>query len=156
MPSEKYAARRGSIEDDMYLITACFTRAYPRWTSRLYRDFSRIFQEVRPISKTRNQLLLIQPHGITTYHVIDAEIVRGIWTLDVRVPAVIHLLPRHRQQRRILFHDRFRLPNERLALRHIGLAVNLRHERLEGGIVPIGVILWAVVRIPGVKIVRGI
>jgi hypothetical protein len=56
MPSEKYAARRGSLEDGMCLITACFTRAYPRWTSRPYMHFSLIFQEVRPISKTRNQL----------------------------------------------------------------------------------------------------
>src|SRR5438132_7244548 len=64
-------------------------------------------------------LLLIQPHGITPYHVIDTEIARGIWPLDVRVPAVIHLLPGHRQQRRILFDAGFRLPNERLALRCI-------------------------------------
>jgi hypothetical protein len=40
----------------MCLITACFTHAYPRWTSRPYMHFPLIFQEVRPISKTRNQL----------------------------------------------------------------------------------------------------
>src|ERR1051326_1646881 len=97
--------------------------------------------------------LLVQPHSITPYHVIDSEVARRIWPLDVPVPTVIHLLPGHREQRRILFKDGFRLPNERLALRRIGLAVDLRHEGLEGGIVPVRVILWTVVRIPGMEIV---
>ena len=50
----------------------------------------------------------------------------------------------------------FCLPNERLALRRIALAVDLWHEGLEGGIVPMRVILGTVVRIPGMKIIRGI
>src|SRR5712691_499885 len=58
MPSEKYAARRGSVEDGMRMITACFARAPQRCTSRTYMHFLLMFQEVRPISKTRNQLLV--------------------------------------------------------------------------------------------------
>src|SRR5262249_51422288 len=85
--------------------------------------------------------LFVQPHGITPYYVINAEIARRIWPLDVRVPTVIHLLPGHRQQWRILLDDGFRLPHERVALCRIGLAVDLRHEGLEGGIVPMRVIL---------------
>src|SRR6266702_2830766 len=56
MPSEKDAARRGSVEDGRRMITACFARASQRCTSRTYLHFLLIFQEVRPISKTRNQL----------------------------------------------------------------------------------------------------
>src|SRR5712692_6363510 len=58
MPSEKHAARRGSVEDGMRMITACFARASQRCTSRTYMHFLLIFQEVRPISKTRNQLII--------------------------------------------------------------------------------------------------
>src|SRR6266852_5960187 len=56
MPSEKYAARRGSVEDGRRMITACFARVPQRCTSRTYMHFLLMFQEVRPISKTRNQL----------------------------------------------------------------------------------------------------
>src|SRR2546425_991613 len=56
MSSEKYAACRGSVEDGMHMITACFARAPQRSTSRTYMYFLLIFQEVRPIRKTRNQL----------------------------------------------------------------------------------------------------
>src|SRR2546425_16113 len=56
MASEKYAARRGSVEDGMRLITACCARVPQRWTSRIYIHFLLMFQEVRLISKTRNQL----------------------------------------------------------------------------------------------------
>src|SRR5713101_1476937 len=56
MQSEKYAARRGSMEDGMHMITACFARASQGCTSRTYMHFLLIFQEVLPISKTRNQL----------------------------------------------------------------------------------------------------
>src|SRR5712691_8474821 len=58
MPSEKYTARRGSVEDGMRMITTCFARAPQRCTSRPYMHFLLMFQEVRPISKTRNQLLV--------------------------------------------------------------------------------------------------
>src|SRR5712691_11499564 len=61
MPSEKYAARRGSVEDGMRMITACFARAPQRCTSRTYMHFLLMFQEVRPISKTRNQLARYRP-----------------------------------------------------------------------------------------------
>src|SRR5215831_11172063 len=56
MPSEKYAARRGSVEDGMRMITACFARAPQRCTSRTYVHFLLMFQEVRLVRKTRNQL----------------------------------------------------------------------------------------------------
>jgi len=58
MPSEKYAARRGSVEDGMRMITACFARAPQRCTSRTYRHFLLVFHEVRSISKTCNQLTI--------------------------------------------------------------------------------------------------
>src|SRR5258706_6271522 len=38
------------------MITACFARAPQRGTSRIYMHFLLLFQEVRSISKTRNQL----------------------------------------------------------------------------------------------------
>src|SRR5229473_3385461 len=56
MPSEKCAARRASVEDGRRMITACCARAPQRCTSRTYMHFHLMFQEVRPISKTRNQL----------------------------------------------------------------------------------------------------
>src|SRR3977135_172828 len=59
MPSEKCAARRGSVEDGMRMITACFARAPQRCTSRTYRHFLLVFHEVRSISKTCNQLRLM-------------------------------------------------------------------------------------------------
>ena len=60
MPSKKYAARRGSVEDGMRMSTACFARAPLRWTSRIGMHFLLTFQEVRLISKTRNQLSVNQ------------------------------------------------------------------------------------------------
>jgi hypothetical protein len=56
VPSEKYAARRASVEDKMRMITACFARALKGWTSRICVHFLLTFQEVMLISKTRNQL----------------------------------------------------------------------------------------------------
>src|SRR5262252_9430431 len=44
--------------DAMRMRTACFARAPQRCTSRLSRHFLLTFQEVRPLSKTRNQLIL--------------------------------------------------------------------------------------------------
>jgi hypothetical protein len=40
------------------MITACFARALQSSTSRICVYFLLTFQEIRPISKTRNQLLL--------------------------------------------------------------------------------------------------
>src|SRR5713101_4987706 len=57
MPSEKCAARRASVEDGRRMVTACFARALQRGTSRTYMHFLLMFQEVRLISKTRNQLI---------------------------------------------------------------------------------------------------
>ena len=57
VPSEKYAARRGSMEDGIRMITACFARALQRCTSRICMHFLLMFQEVMPISKTRNQII---------------------------------------------------------------------------------------------------
>ena len=56
MPSEKYTARRGSMEDGMRMITACFARAPQRCPNRLSKHFLLTFQEVTPLRKTRNQL----------------------------------------------------------------------------------------------------
>src|SRR5262249_11552083 len=61
MPSEKYVARRGSREDGIRMITACCARAPQRCTSRTYMHFLLMFQEVRLIRKTRNQITLCQP-----------------------------------------------------------------------------------------------
>jgi peptide/nickel transport system substrate-binding protein len=55
MPSEKNAARRGRVEDGRCMITACCARAPQRRTSTTYTHFLLMFQEVRPISNTRNQ-----------------------------------------------------------------------------------------------------
>ena len=59
MLPEKYAARRGCVEEVMRMRTACFARAPQRCTSRTYIPFLLMFHEVRPISKTRNQLTYI-------------------------------------------------------------------------------------------------
>ena len=40
------------------MITACCTRALQRCTSRICVHFLLTFQEIRPISKTRNQLIV--------------------------------------------------------------------------------------------------
>src|SRR5215510_13726704 len=45
--------------DEMRMRTACFARAPQRCTSRLSRYFLLTFQEVTPLSKTRNQLVVI-------------------------------------------------------------------------------------------------
>ena len=47
----------------MRMITACFAYALQRWTSRLCVHFLLTFQEVTPISKTRNQLILSVKSG---------------------------------------------------------------------------------------------
>ena len=48
----------------MRLITACFARVPQRWTSRIYIHFLLMFQEVRLISKTRNQLHCWEPERV--------------------------------------------------------------------------------------------
>jgi len=50
----------------MRLITACCARVPQRWTSRIYIHFLLMFQEVRLISKTRNQLRGISQQRATT------------------------------------------------------------------------------------------
>jgi hypothetical protein len=40
------------------MITTCFARAAQRWTSRICVHVLFTFQEVTPISKTRNQLTM--------------------------------------------------------------------------------------------------
>ena len=54
VPSEKYAACRGSVSDGMRMIPACFARALQRCSSRIYMHFLLTFQGVMPVSKTRN------------------------------------------------------------------------------------------------------
>jgi hypothetical protein len=43
----------------MRMITACFARALKGWMSRICVHFLLTFQEVMPISKTRNQLAIL-------------------------------------------------------------------------------------------------
>src|SRR5713101_10203374 len=57
--SEKCVACRGSTQDGMRLIPACFAHVLQRWIRRVYMRFLLILQEVRAIGKTRNQLLAI-------------------------------------------------------------------------------------------------
>ena len=47
--------------DEIRMRTACFARAPQRCTSRLSKHFLLTFQEVTPLSKTRNQLDVLCP-----------------------------------------------------------------------------------------------
>ena len=65
---EECVARRGSVEDDMRMLTASFTRALQRQTGRVYMCFLSILQEVKPMSKTRNQFVhCISPAAFTVH-----------------------------------------------------------------------------------------
>src|SRR5262249_12432684 len=44
--------------DEMRMMTACVARAPQRCTSHLSKHFLLTFQEVTPLSKTRNQLMV--------------------------------------------------------------------------------------------------
>jgi hypothetical protein len=46
------------------MITTCFARAAQRWTSRICVHVLFTFQEVTPISKTRNQLMVKAAHTV--------------------------------------------------------------------------------------------
>src|SRR5882724_8604022 len=46
VPSAKYAAHRGSVEDGRRMSTACFACALQRCTSRTYMHFLLAFQKV--------------------------------------------------------------------------------------------------------------
>jgi hypothetical protein len=74
VPSAKYAARRGSVEARMRMLTACFARALQRWTSRICVRFLLTFQEVRPISKTRNQLVDIDGNNVLSLKALGVAI----------------------------------------------------------------------------------
>ena len=50
--------------DEMRMRTACFARAPQRCASRFSKRFLLIFQEVTPLSKTRNQLLRIMSSAL--------------------------------------------------------------------------------------------
>jgi hypothetical protein len=50
--------------DERRMRTACFARAPQRCTSRLSKYFLLIFQEVTPLSKTRNQLKTTRMHDL--------------------------------------------------------------------------------------------
>ena len=64
MPSEQYVARSGSASDDMRMIPARFAWVRQRSTRCLNRYFPSIFQELRTIGKTCNQLpAYIAHHG---------------------------------------------------------------------------------------------
>ena len=57
-PSEKYAAHRGSMVEEMRMRTTRFARAPQRCTSRLSKHFLLTSQEVTSLIKTRNQLIV--------------------------------------------------------------------------------------------------
>ena len=57
--------------DEMRMRTACFAHAPQRWTSRLSKHFLLIFQEVAPLSKTRNQLRVMRIGKITLLHILQ-------------------------------------------------------------------------------------
>ena len=69
----KIHGSRGSVEDGMRMIITCFARVPQRCTSRLYMHFLLIFQELRPISKTRNQLFDINDWPLTCRTAIPGE-----------------------------------------------------------------------------------
>ncbi len=78
VPSEKYAARRGSVSDGRHMITACFVRALQRGTSHIYMHFFLTFQEVMPIRQTRNQLMSLRmPLPAQEPH--DAGLIQPKW-----------------------------------------------------------------------------
>ena len=56
------------------MITACCARAPQRCMSRTYMHFHLMFQEVRPISKTRNQLSRSRYLIITVYKITPSEV----------------------------------------------------------------------------------
>src|SRR5215475_7776951 len=65
--------------DEMRMRTACFARAPQRCTSRLSRYFLLTFQEVTPLSKTRNQLLVMrQPWNLRD----SQSRLRGVQTIQ--------------------------------------------------------------------------
>jgi len=49
--------------DEMRMSAVCFARAPQRWTSRLSKHLLLTFQEVTPLSKTRNQLTVNADRG---------------------------------------------------------------------------------------------
>src|SRR5712691_6490817 len=106
------------------------------------------------IAVMRYQNLLVQPERIKADHIVNPKVVIRIMALDIVVPAVVDLLPGHREQRRVLFHDLFGMADERLALGIVEFTIDLTHELLERGIVPLGIILGAFGPVPGMKIVR--
>src|SRR6266849_4613152 len=72
----------------------------------------------RPVmrSRLRTRMLFIQPERIEAHDVVDAKVVVRIVALNVIEPTVVDLLPGHREQRRVLFKDRFGLAYKVLAL----------------------------------------
>src|SRR5215510_1224874 len=109
----------------------------------------------RPVmrSRLRTRILFIQPERIEAHDVVDAKVVVRIVALDVVEPAVINLLPGHRQQGRVLFKDRLGLSDQVLAPGLVELAVNLRQEFLERWVVPFRVVLGASLAIPGPEVI---
>jgi len=74
--------------------------------------------------------------------------------LDVVEPAVVDLLPGHREQGRVLFKKRLGLAYEVLARGLVELAVNLGQEFLERLVVPFGEVLGTVLAIPASEVNR--
>ena len=52
---------------------------------------------------------LVEPNRIMPHHIVNAEAFVRIATLDIIIPKFVNPLPGDGQQRRILFHDSFRL-----------------------------------------------
>src|SRR5215510_11945650 len=102
------------------------------------------------------QDLFVEPEGIKAHNIVDTEVFVWIVTLDVIEPAVVNLLPRDRQQRRILFKDRFSLANQVLALGLVEFTIDVRQDLFEVFIAPFRVVLWAILAVPGAEVIRGV
>src|SRR5262249_16245338 len=101
----------------------------------------------------RPQDLFVEPEGVEAYEIVDAKVIIRIVALDVVEPTIVDLLPGHRQQGRVLFKDRFSLPDQVLAHSVVEFAVNLGQEGLERRVVPLGEVLRAVLAIPGMEVI---
>src|SRR5215510_7521453 len=99
------------------------------------------------------QNLFVEPEGIKAHNIVDTEVFVWVVTLDVIEPAVVNLLPRDRQQWRILFKDRFSFANQVLALGIVEFTIDLRQDLFEILVAPLGVVLRTIFAVPGAEVI---
>src|ERR1700730_10188179 len=68
---------------------------------------------------------LVEPDRVVAHRVVNAEAVLRIAALYVSIPKFMDPLPGDRQQRRVLFHDRFGPADQVLALLCVDFPVDL-------------------------------